>query len=154
MVLFHSLKNPCKNLDYLHHLGPAFPSHYLSICISSSYRSPFIAVLCTTAAGMYARPLEVIHFFLQSLNYIHSWFFFSSTQLLKYITITYTVRTEILHHPACHIPCSRLSPHFYHLSVPSGTRSSYQWYGASALSGVKSRSRWEGWCWKDSRQGR
>lgn len=78
--------------------------------------------------------------------------FFFSTQLLKHIMIIYTIRARILHHPACHILCSLLSPHSYHLSVPSGIRSFYQWYGASALSSVKSRSRWEGWCWKDSRQ--
>lgn len=79
--------------------------------------------------------------------------FLFSTQLLKYIIIIYIVRTMNLHHPACHILCSLLSPHSYHLSVPSGIRSSYQWYGASASSSVKSRSRWEGWCWKDSGQG-
>lgn len=109
-------------------------------------------MLCTTSAGTCARPREVIPFLLQSLNYAHCSFFFC-TKLLKYIMITYTVRTAILHHPACHILCSLLSPHSYHLSVPSGIRSFYQWYGASALSSVKSRSRWEGWCWKDSRQG-
>ena len=103
---------------------------------------------------MCARPTEVILFLLQSLNYIHCYVFFFSTHLLKCITITYTIRTAILHHPACHILCSLLSPHSYHLSVPSGIRSFYQWYGASASSSVKSRSRWEGWCWKDSRQGR
>lgn len=62
--------------------------------------------------------------------------------------------TVILHHPACRILCSLLSPHSYHLSVPSGIRSFYQWCGASVLSGAKSRSRWEGWYWKDSRQRR
>lgn len=110
-------------------------------------------MLCTTSAGTCARPREVIPFLLQSLNYAHCSFFFC-TQLLKYIMITYTVKTAILHHPACHILCSLLSPHSYHLSVPSGIRSFYQWYGASASSSVKSRSRWEGWCWKDSRQGK
>ena len=80
--------------------------------------------------------------------------FFFSTQILKYTRVIYTVRTAILHHPACHILCSLLSPHSYRLSVPSGIRSFYQWYGASASSSVKNRSQWEGWCWKDSRQGR
>lgn len=63
------------------------------------------------------------------------------------------IHSKNLHHPACHIPCFLLSPHFYHPSVPSGIRSFYQWSGASASSGARSRSRWEGWCWKDSAQG-
>lgn len=111
------------------------------------------SLLCATSTGTCARPVGVISFFFQSLNYIHcSGLLQSPTPSI--IMIIYTARTVILHHPACHIPCFLLSPHFYHPSVPSGIRSSYQWSGASALSGVRSRSRWEGWCWKDSAQGR
>lgn len=151
-MLFQSLENPSKNLDYLQNLWPStwFITHLFAFhCIMNL---PSTTVLCTTSAGTCARPREVIPFLPQSMNYIHCCFLFS-TQLLKYIMIIYTVRTTNLHHPACHILCSLLSPHSYHLSVPSGIHSSYQWYGASASSSVKSRSRWEGWCWKDSRQG-
>lgn len=150
------LREPCKNLHSLHHLRPSLPPHLLLFHLHFiTFRSPLLAVLCPSPAGMCASPMEVIPFLLQSLNYIPCpGFFFFSTQLLRYITVIYTVRTTILHHPACRILCSLLFPRSCHLSVPSGTRSFYQWYGASASSSEKSRSRWEGWCWKDSRQRR
>lgn len=121
---------------------------YLSTWISLCYTSPSTTAVhyfhwhvCQTSGSHSLPPPEPeLHTLLRAF----------SAPTPSTVMIVHIARTVILHHPACHIPCFLLSPHFYHPSVPSGIRSFYQWSGASASSGVRSRSQWEGWCWKDS----
>lgn len=152
MILFLSSENPCKK-SRLPSTSVTLPPHLLLIHLH--FIVPHISLHhCCALFPLAHVQVSRSHSLLLPEPELHTLFRAFSTPTPSIIMTIYTARTVILHHPACHIPCFLLSPHFYHPSVPSGIRSFYQWSGASALSGARSRSRWEAWCWKDSAQGR